>query len=97
MYLDLVGKGIFHGLLAPSRSQLFPDAEIAELYFLDNGQIRVRPSILATALLLQTHGKVNDAEANPEPTSTSGGRWRWGLKSKVSALQRAHSRCSAPS
>ena len=59
LYLDLVGKDTFYGLLASLRGQLFRDADFAEFYCLDNG----RYSLLATALLLQAHDKVSDAEA----------------------------------
>ena len=45
------------------RGQLFRDADFAELYCLDNGRVSVPPSLLATALLLQTHDRVSDAEA----------------------------------
>ena len=63
LYLDLVGKDTFYGLLASLRGQLFRDADFAELYCLDNGRVSVPPSLLATVLLLQTHDKVSDAEA----------------------------------
>ena len=63
LYLDLVGRDTFYGLLASLRGQLFRDADFAELYCLDNGRVSVAPSLLATALLLQTHDKVSDAEA----------------------------------
>ena len=63
LYLDLVGRDTFYGLLASLRGQLFRDADFAELYCLDNGRASVAPSLLATALLLQTHDKVSDAEA----------------------------------
>ena len=63
LYLDLVGKDTFYGLLASLRGQLFRDADFAELYCLDNGRVSVPPSLLATALLLQAHDKVSDAEA----------------------------------
>ena len=63
LYLDLVGKDTFYGLLASLRGQLFRDADFAELYCLDNGRVSVPPILLATALLLQTHDKVSDAEA----------------------------------
>lgn len=46
------------------RGQLFRDEEFAELYCLDNGRNSVPPSLLATALLLQTHGRTSDEEAN---------------------------------
>ena len=63
LYLDHVGKDTFYVLLASLRGQLFRDAEFAEFYCADNGRDSVPPSLLATALLLQTHDKVSDAEA----------------------------------
>ena len=63
MYLDYVGKDTFYGLLAALRGQLFRDADFAEFYCLDNGRTSVPPSLLATALLLQTYDKASDAEA----------------------------------
>ena len=39
------------------------DAEFAEFYCADNGRDSVPPSLLATALLLQSHDKVSDSEA----------------------------------
>ena len=53
LYLDLVGRDTFYGLLASLRGQLFRDVDFAELYCLDNGRYSVPPSLLATALLLQ--------------------------------------------
>ena len=41
----------------------FRDSEFAGFYCADNGRDSVPPSLLATALLLQTHDKVSDAEA----------------------------------
>ena len=63
LYLDLVGRDTFYGLLASLRGQLFRDADCAELYCLDNGRASVPPNLLATALLLRTHDKVGDPEA----------------------------------
>ena len=63
MYLDYVGKDTFYGLLASLRGQLFRDDDFAEIYCPDNGRDSVPPSLLATALLLQTYDKVSDAEA----------------------------------
>ena len=63
MYLDHVGKDTFYGLLASLRGQLFRGADFAGFYCADNGRDSVPPSLLATALLLQTHDKVSDAEA----------------------------------
>ena len=63
LYLDHVGRESFYGLLASLRGRLFRDAEFAEFYCPDNGLDSVAPSLLATALLLQSHDKVSDAEA----------------------------------
>ena len=63
LYLDHVGRDSFYGLLASLRGQLFRDADFAEFYCADNGRDSMPPSLLATALLLQSHDKVSDAEA----------------------------------
>ena len=63
LYLEHVGRESFYGFLASMRGQLFRDDEFAELYCPDNGRDSVAPSLLATALLLQTYDKVSDAEA----------------------------------
>ena len=59
LYLDHVGRDAFYGLLASLRGQLFRDADFAVFYCADNG----RDILLATALQLQSHDKVSDAEA----------------------------------
>ena len=63
LYLDYVGKDTFYGLLAALRGELFSDDDFAEIYCPDNGRDSVPPSLLATALLLQTYDRVSDAEA----------------------------------
>ena len=63
LYLDHVGRDTFYGLMASLRGRLFRDADFAAFYCLDNGRDSVPPSLLATALLLQSHDKVSDAEA----------------------------------
>ena len=63
LYLDLVGRDSFYGRLAGLREQLFRDEDFAALYCQDNGRSSVPPSLLATALLLQAHDRVSDAEA----------------------------------
>ena len=63
LYSDHAGKDTFYGLLASLRGQLFRDSDFAEFYCAGNGRDSVPPSLLATALLLQTHDKVSDAEA----------------------------------
>ena len=66
LYLDHVGRDTFYGLLASLRGRLFRDADFAEFYCADNGRDSVPPSLLATALLLQSHDKVSDAEAKAQ-------------------------------
>jgi hypothetical protein len=63
LYLDHVGCKTFYGFLALMRGQPFRDEEFARFYCLNNGRDSVPPSMLATALLLQTHNKVSDEEA----------------------------------
>lgn len=58
-----VRENSFYGFLASQRGQLFSDDEFAELYKLHNGRPSVPPSLLATALLLQTYDGVSDEEA----------------------------------
>ena len=61
--LDLVDRETFYGALAALRGRLFCDADFAARYCLDNGRSSVPPSLLATALLLQTYDQASDAEA----------------------------------
>jgi hypothetical protein len=63
LYLDHVGRDSFYGFLASQRGQLFRDEDFAGLYCRDNGRASVPPSLLATALLLQTYDGVSDEEA----------------------------------
>src|SRR3990170_6881086 len=77
LYLDLVGKESFYGFLASQRGQLFRDEEFAMLYCADNGRNSVPPSLLATALLLQTHDRVSDEEAKERADFDL--RWKVGL------------------
>jgi len=62
-YLDYVGRDSFYGFLASQRGQLFRDEDFAAFYCPDNGRSSVPPSLLATALLLQTHDQTSDEEA----------------------------------
>ena len=106
LYLDHVGRDTFYGLLASLRGRLFRDPDFAGFYCADNGRDSVPPSLLATALLLQSHDKVSDAEAKARadfdlrwkslPSATIGG-WPWGLRWKTVPSPRARCRCSAPS
>ena len=63
LYLEYVGPDSFYGFLASQRGRLFHDKDFSELYCPDNGRDSVPPSLLATALLLQTHDQVSDEEA----------------------------------
>ena len=71
LYLDHVGRESFYGVLAywrigvlaSLRGRLFRGADFAGFYCPDNGRDSVPPSQLATALLLQSHDWVSDAEA----------------------------------
>ena len=68
LFLELVGRDSFYGQLAALRDQLFRDEEFADLYCQDNGRTSKPPSLMATALLLQAHDKVSDAEARRRAT-----------------------------
>lgn len=63
LYLDQVGRETFYGLLASLRGRLFRDEDFAVFYCQDNGRASIPPSLLATALLLQTYEGVSDEEA----------------------------------
>src|SRR5436190_7514219 len=62
-YGAFVGRDSFYGWLASQRGELFRDEEFAGLYVLTNGRPSVPPSLLATALVLQTYDGVSDDEA----------------------------------
>jgi transposase len=63
MYRGFVGANTFYGFLAAQRGTLFRDEDFAGLYCRDNGRPSVPPSLLATALVLQTYEGVSDDEA----------------------------------
>ena len=62
-YLKFVGEDTFYGFLARHRPELFRDDDFVSLYTQNNGRTSVPPSILAKALLLQSHDRVSDEEA----------------------------------
>jgi hypothetical protein len=62
-YLEMVGKDSFYAYLAGLRGTLFRDEEFAALYDDKTGRPSVPPSLLATALLLQTYDRVSEEEA----------------------------------
>ena len=83
LYLDHVGKDTFYGLLASLRGRLFRDTDFAEFYCADNGRDSVPPSLLATALLLQSHDKVSDADADAKARADFDIRWKVALGIEV--------------
>ena len=97
LYLDYVGKDTFYGLLASLRGQLFSDDDFAEIYCPDNGRDSVPPSLLATALLLQTYDKVSDAEAKARADFDIRGKSPWELRLRTDPLPRVRCRCSGRS
>src|SRR5207247_5219077 len=64
LYSDFVGRDTFYGWLAAQRGELFPDELFLGLYIDGWGRPSVPPSLLATALVLQTYDGVSDEEAN---------------------------------
>src|SRR5215467_2624151 len=62
-FTEFVGQRSFYGYLASQRDELFRDQDFAALYCRDNGRPSVPPSLLATALVLQTYDGVSDDEA----------------------------------
>jgi hypothetical protein len=63
LYADFVGRETFYGWLAAQRGELFPDELFLGLYVGGWGRPSVPPSLLATALVLQTYDRVSDDEA----------------------------------
>ena len=64
LFVELVKTDSFYGKLAALQGQLFRDEEFADFYCEDNGRSSKPPSLMATALVLQAHDKVSDAEAS---------------------------------
>ena len=83
VYGDFVGRDTFYGFLAAQRGVLFRDEDFAALYTLDNGRPSVPPSLLATALVLQTYAGVSDEEARQRATYDL--RWKVALGVEVDA------------
>src|SRR5918912_1426698 len=63
LYADFVGRDTFYGWLAGQRGELFPDELFLGFYIDGWGRPSVPPSLLATALVLQTYDGVSDEEA----------------------------------
>jgi transposase len=66
LYLGFVGEDTFYGFLARHRRELFRDEDFAECYSPDTGRPSVPPSLLATALLLQTYEQASDERAKAQ-------------------------------
>jgi transposase len=66
LYLGFVGEDTFYGFLARRRGELFRDEDFAECYSPDTGRPSVPPSLLATALLLQTYEQASDEKAKSQ-------------------------------
>jgi transposase len=92
-YEEFVGRDSFYGWLASQRGELFRDEEFAGLYALDNGRPSVPPSLLATALVLQTYAGVSDEEAKQRADYDL----RWGWSWTRARSPRARCRSSEPS
>jgi hypothetical protein len=83
VYGEFVGRDNFYGWLASQRGELFRDEEFAGLYVLTNGRPSVPPSLLATALVLQTYDGVSDEEAKQRADYDL--RWKVALGVEVDA------------
>jgi hypothetical protein len=83
LYADYVGRGTFYGWLAAQRGELFPDELFLPLYVAGWGRPSVPPSLLATALVLQTYEGVSDGEATARAAYDL--RWKVALGVEVEA------------
>jgi hypothetical protein len=63
LYAEVVPQGSLYGFLGEHRRELFRDEDFAALYHERLGRPGVPPSLLATALVLQTYAGVSDQEA----------------------------------
>ncbi|MGH2371277.1 MAG: transposase, partial [Chloroflexota bacterium] len=83
LYADFVGRDTFYGWLAAQRGELFPDELFLPLYVSGGGRPSVPPSLLATALILQTYEGVSDEEATARAAYDL--RWKVALGVEVEA------------
>jgi hypothetical protein len=83
LYADFVGRDTFYGWLAAQRDELFPDELFLPLYVAGWGRPSVPPSLLATALVLQTYEGVSDEEASARAAYDL--RWKVALGLEVEA------------
>src|SRR6478672_2894943 len=82
-FRDFVGGNSFYAFLANHRGELFRDEAFASLYAPKRGRPSVPPSLLATALVLQTYAGVSDEEARQRATYDL--RWKVALGVEVDA------------
>ncbi len=82
-YADFVGRDTFYGWLAAQRGELFPDELFLGFYIAGWGRPSVPPSLLATALVLQTYEGVSDDEATQRAAYDL--RWKVALGIEVDA------------
>ena len=81
IYLGHAGRDSLCGLLAAMRGELFRDGDFADPCCPDNGRPGVAPPILATALLLQAHGRVSGSGARAR--ADFGIRWKVALGTAI--------------
>ncbi len=83
LYAEFVGRDTFYGWLAAQRGELFPDELFLGFYIDGWGRPSVPPSLLATALVLQTYEGVSDEEATQRAAYDL--RWKVALGIEVDA------------
>jgi transposase len=89
MYLDFVGRNTFYAFLARHRGEIFRDEDFAALYHPTTGRPSIPPSLLATALVLQTYDRVSDEEARERAAYDL--RWKVALGIELDACPYAKS------
>lgn len=82
-YRDFVGGNSFYAFLANHRGEIFRDEAFAGLYAPKLGRPSVPPSLLATALVLQTYDGVSDEEARDRAAYDL--RWKVALGIEIDA------------
>jgi len=82
-YRDFVGTNSFYAFLAGHRGEIFKDESFAGLYAPKKGRPSVPPSLMATALVLQTYDGVSDEEARDRAAYDL--RWKVALGIEIDA------------
>jgi len=82
-FRDFVGGNSFYAFLANHRGEIFQDEAFAELYAPKRGRPSVPPSLLATALVLQSYDGVSDEEARDRAAYDL--RWKVALGIEIDA------------